>query len=137
MKFPYTKFAVHEKKTISRPSLWIFFKNGKRFIFTEGIIDSGADYVILPIEMAGELGIKLDIQKKEKFIGAGKNSFNVYSSETKITYTLKQNGFRNYEVETIVYFAESQPSVLLGNYGFLDQFKITLDGIRKEIEITK
>ncbi len=137
MKFSYTQFVTHDGKKISRPSVWVFIKYKKHFIFTEGIIDSGSDYIVLPIQFAGELGIKLDIKKKAEFVGTGKNTFIAYPSPDKITYVLRQNGFRNYEISATVYFAESQPAILLGNHGFLDEFKVILDGIHKEVEITK
>lgn len=138
MKFPYFEFeTVDTRKKIYRPAVRLFFKNENKFIYSLGIIDSGADYTILPIEYAGELGLKLDVKKKTSFIGAGKNPFTVYPSPKEIQHVIRQNGFRNIEWKSIVYFAEGQPTILLGNKGFLELFKITLDGTKRELEITK
>ncbi len=60
----------------------------------------------------------------------------VYPSKIKISHILDQNGFRSIKWDDEVYFAESQPNIILGNHGFLDNFQILLDGLRKEVEIT-
>lgn len=135
MKFKYSQYPAPNGKSIYRASVPILFKHGSSIFYTEGIIDSGADYTILPIEVAGELNIKLESKKKATFLGAGSNPFTVYESPVKIQHLLRQNGFRSIQWESIVYFAESQPGVLLGNFGFLDRLKVTLDGTKKEVEI--
>lgn len=137
MKFSYSQFPGLDNKSVYRPSIPMFFKYASYFVYTEGFIDSGSDYTILPLEFAGELHLKLDTSKKTEFVGAGKNPFVVYPSPVKIKHVIRQNGFRNLEWESKVYFAESQPGILLGNSGFLDHFRVTLDGIKKEVEITK
>lgn len=136
MKFKYSHYLTPDGKIIYRPSLSIIFRHGENFIYTEAIIDSGADYTVLPIELAGILKVDLDIREKKTFYGAGKNPFIVYPSGVKITHLLRQAGFRPIEWETIVYFAESQPAILLGNNGFLNNFRVLLDGVKKEVEVT-
>lgn len=101
----------------------------------EALIDSGADFTILPIEIAGVLSIKLDTNKKTSFEGAGGNHFIVYPSPVKIEHIIRQSGFRVIKWEAVVYFAESQPAILLGNNGFLDQVKVIFNGKDKTIEI--
>lgn len=137
MKFKYSEYTTPDKTKIFRPTVAILFKNKSKFILTEAIVDSGADFTILPIEMAGILDIKLDLRKKTTFHGAGSNPFPVYPSPKSIEHTLKQNGFRPITWKTKVYFAESQPGILLGHKGFLENFKVTLNGKRKELEISK
>ena len=138
MKFSYFEFEIiNSNRKIYRPAVRLFLKNGKKLIYSLGVIDSGADCTILPIELAGELDLKLDAKKKTSFIGAGKNPFTVYPSPIEIKHVIRQNGFRDLEWSSKVYFAESQPSILLGNKGFLEHFKVTLDGTKRELEITK
>ena len=105
-------------------------------MLTRAIIDSGADFIILPIEIAGELGIKLLEKDKTEFVGAGKNLFTVYKSPIEIEYIIRKEGFRNITHKTVVFFAESQPAILLGNHGFLQKLIVTLNGPKKEVEIT-
>lgn len=137
MKFAYVEFAITNRRKLYRPALRLLLKNGKHFAYVLGVIDSGADYTILPIELAGDLGIKLDVKKKTSFVGAGKNLFTVYPSTVKLNHIIRQSGFRNLEWNAAVYFAESQPGILLGHKGFLEHFRVTLDGIKREVEILK
>lgn len=136
MKFKYSEYSGANKIKIFRPTVPILFKNKSKFILTEAIIDSGADFTILPIEIAGILGIKLDAHKKTIFYAAGSNPFSVYRSPESIEHVLRQSGFRQITWKSKVYFAESQPGILLGHKGFLENFKIILDGKRKELEIS-
>ena len=135
MKFKYSEYIGPNNTKIFRPTVPIIFKNKSKFIQTEAIIDSGADFTILPIEIAGILDIKLDVHTKTIFHGAGGNPFTVYPSPVNIEHTLRQGGFRTIQWHTKVFFAESQPGILLGHRGFLEKFKITLDGKKKELEI--
>lgn len=137
MIFKYSQYPAPGGKSIYRPSISIMFKRGSRFILLEALVDSGADHTILPIEIAGELDLKLDKRTKSIFYGAGGNPFTVYRSQVKLECIIRQAGFRSYNWKSFVYFAESQPTILLGNKGFLDQFKVTLNGIKREVEIKK
>lgn len=136
MKFKYSEYAGPDNLKIFRPTVPILFKLKSKFIYTEAIIDSGADFTILPIEIAGILDIKLDGRKKTSFHGAGNNQFTVYPSPESIEHIIRQNSFRPLKWNSKVYFAESQPGILLGHKGFLERFKITLDGKKKELEIS-
>ena len=135
MKFKYSEYQDLDGTKIYRPLLPLVFKYKSKFIQTTAVIDSGADYNILPIEIAGVLEIKLDPKSKMKFHGAGGNPFNVYPSTVKIDHMLRQGGFRTINWQTQVFFAESQPAILLGHRGFLERFKVILDGIKRELEI--
>lgn len=135
MKFKYSEYTDENNIKIFRPTIPIVFKNKSKFIQTEAIIDSGADFTILPIEVAGILDIKLDRHTKATFHGAGGNPFPVYPSPINIEHILRQSGFRTINWQTKVFFAESQPAILLGHKGFLEKFRVTLDGKRREVEI--
>lgn len=135
MKFKYSEYISSDRSKIFRPTVPIIFKNKLKFIQTEAVIDSGADFTILPIEMAGILDIKLNLRTKTTFHGAGSNPFNVYLSPIEIEHILRQDGFRPIQWKTRVFFAESQPAILLGQKGFLEKFKTTLDGQKRETEI--
>ncbi len=135
MKFKYSEYSNPDGSKIYRPIVPIMFRYKSRFIQTAAIVDSGADFTILPIEIAGILEIKLDQREKMTFHGAGNNSFTVYPSPVDIEPILRQSGFRTINWQTKIYFAESQPGILLGHGGFLERFKVTLDGKKKELEI--
>lgn len=135
MKFTYQGYPLNSGGNIFRPTIPIALKNGTRFVFVEALIDSGADYTILPIELAGELGLKLKDENKSACHGAGSNSFYIYPSPIKIKHVLRKSGFRPIQWMANVYFAEAQPTILLGNKGFLEHFRVTLNGLLKEVEI--
>lgn len=135
MKFKYQRYPLNSGGIVFRPTIPIVLKNGTRFVFVEALIDSGADYTILPIELAGELGLKLSDKNKSACHGAGSNSFYIYSSPLKIQHILRKSGFRPIQWVANVYFAEAQPTILLGNKGFLENFRVTLNGLLKEVEI--
>lgn len=135
MKFKYSEYPGPNNSKILRPTVPIIFKNKSKFILTEAIIDSGADFNILPIEIAGTLGLKLDGRTKTKFHGAGNNSFTVYPSPINLNHIIRQGGFRPITWKAKVLFAESQPGILLGHKSFLEKFKVTLNGKNKELEI--
>lgn len=136
MKFKYSEYIAADNIKIFRPTIPIIFKNRSKLIQTEAIIDSGADFTILPIEVAGILDIKLDAHEKKVFHGAGSNPFSVYPSPVNVEHILRQGGFRTITWRKKVFFAESQPAILLGHKGFLEKFRIILDGRRKEVEIS-
>ena len=133
MIFKYPESLEVGGEKLYRPVVPILFKNDNYFALLEGTIDSGADYILLPISIAQKLNIKL--KKKTQFYSAGGGKFTVYRSPVKIEYILRKDGFGNISHKTIVYFAESQTTILLGNYGFLEKFKVTLNGPKKEVEI--
>lgn len=135
MKFAYSEYTALDGSKIFRPTVSILFKNKSKFIYTEALIDSGADFTILPIEIAGILDIALDPRVKTTFHGAGSNLFTVYPSPIEIEHVLRQTGFRSIQWKTNVFFAEAQPAILLGQKGFLERFKVILNGQRKEVEI--
>lgn len=135
MIFKYSEYTGPNNTKIFRPTVPIVFKQNSKFINTIAIIDSGADFTILPIEIAGILDVKLDVRTKKIFYGAGSSAFTVYESPVQIEHIIRQGGFRPIKWKTKVFFAESQPAILLGQKGFLEKFKVTLDGKRKEVGI--
>lgn len=137
MFFKYSRFETNDGKTefIYRPTVEIVFKYETEFILVEGLIDSGADFTILPLEIAEELRVPLNEKTRTEFYGAGGNTFSVCQSAVKIEHILRQAGFRSLKWENKVYFGASQPTILLGQNGFLNQFRVTLDGIKKQTEI--
>lgn len=64
MKFQYYRFETPDQKIFHRPIIPIVFKSENKFVITRGIIDSGSDCTILPIEFAGSLNLKLDPKQK-------------------------------------------------------------------------
>lgn len=137
MVFKYSQFPAPDQTGvfIYRPTIPIIFKYKANFILVEALVDSGADQTILPVEIATALNIPLDASSATSFLGAGGNQFEVYRSQVPIQHILRMPGFRSIQWRTKVYFTQAQPTILLGQDGFLDRFRVTLDGIKKQIEI--
>jgi hypothetical protein len=136
MHFPYVEFLGLHEDRIFRPMIPVTFKVEKEIFKTYALVDSGADYSILPIEIAGKLNLRLDPQMSHRILGAGGNSFKVYKSPTEIEQIIKKSGFRDLKWQSHIYFAESSNTILLGQNGYLNKFKVTLNGTQRQIEIT-
>jgi hypothetical protein len=137
MKFPYVEFLGLAEDRIFRPMIPVVFKANKKEFKTYSLIDSGADYSILPIEIAGIFNLKLSDQPSYEILGAGGNSFTIYKSPIEIEQTMRKRGFRDINWKSYVYFAESGSTILLGQNSFLNHFEIILNGKNKNVEIVK
>ncbi len=136
MIFPYVEFLGFSEERIFRPMIPVTFKaNGERFQ-SYALIDSGADYSILPIEIAGIFKLKISDQPNSNILGAGGNTFTIYKSPVEVEQIIQKRGFRDIKWKSFVYFAESGSTILLGQNGFLNHFKVVLNGKNREIEIT-
>lgn len=113
----------------------VIFKCNRKEFKSYALIDSGSDYTILPIEIAGKLSLRLDNHLRFSILAAGGHSFTIYKSSIEIEYIIKKKGFREIKWKSNVFFAESGSTILLGQNGFLDKFKITLNGKNREVEI--
>lgn len=135
MIFPYVEFLGLAEDRIFRPMVPVTFRaNGKNFK-TYSLIDSGADYTVLPIEIAGVFKLKLSDQPRYSMLGAGGSTFTIYKSPIEIEQIIQKRGFRDIKWKSFVYFAESDSTILLGQNSFLNHFKIILNGKNKEVEI--
>lgn len=139
MLFKYSQYPASNQPGdfIYRPTVDIIFKYNQQFILVEALVDSGSDWTILPLEVADVLGIPVTSNNKTEFNAAGGNTFMVYQPPYMIEHILRQPGFRPFKWKSKVCFAVSQPTILLGQVGFLDRFKVTLNGIKKQLEISK
>lgn len=135
MKFPYVEFLGLAEDRVFRAMVPVIFKANKKEFKTYSLIDSGADYTILPIEMAGIFGISLSAQLSYKVLGAGGDNFTIYKSPIEIEQIMQKRGFRDVKYKSYVYFAESGSAILLGQNGFLNNFKVIFDGKNREVEI--
>ena len=82
--FPYVEFLGLAEDRVFRPIIPVVFRaNGEEFK-SYSLIDSGADYSILPIEIAGKFKLDLASQPRYSILGAGGNSFTIYKSPVEI-----------------------------------------------------
>lgn len=135
MIFPYVEFLGLAEDRIFRPMIPVTFKANGKVFKTYSLIDSGSDYSILPIEIAGIFKLKLSDQPRYNILGAGGNSFTIYKSPIEIEQVIQKQGFRDIKWKSFVYFAESGSIILLGQNSFMNNFKIILNGKTREVEI--
>jgi len=137
MIFPYTEFLGLAEDRVFRPLIPVTFKANKESFNSYVLIDSGADYSILPIEVAGMLKLDISNQPRYDILGAGGSSFTIYKSPCEVEHLIKKRGFRDIVWKDTIYFAESSSTFLLGQNGFLKHFKVILNGKKREAEIKK
>ncbi|MEK6935393.1 MAG: retropepsin-like aspartic protease [Nanoarchaeota archaeon] len=117
------------------PSIPISLKgDGNNFFQFIGLLDSGADYSVIPQDVAELLGLRLEGNKEQvRGIGGWVDSVN----ETIIVNISK--GHENYNfnllVKVILGTAEEigEIPIILGRDGFFDKFKITFDQMNEKV----
>lgn len=134
MEFQYIEDRGLEEERIYRPMIPVIFKSGSKSMKAYCLIDSGSDYVVLPIEAAGKLSMKLSANSKFAMQGAGGNIFDIYKSPEKIEIIIERKGFKSITLSTSIYFAESGPTILLGQKGFLEYLDVCLHGRSCKVE---
>ncbi len=77
MNFSYVEFVGVVQERIFRPMIPVSFGVDNNNFNSYCLIDSGADYTILPIEAAKKLNIKLTHENSYRMQGAGGNEFSI------------------------------------------------------------
>lgn len=126
MEFPYSKLASDAPSFphFFQPLLDIKLYRGEANIPLRGLIDSGADQTLIHTDIADDLYIdwKKGIKNYTRGISGGKIPFYVLELEIEII------GMPNGRVKSKIGFIDSKNvSTLLGQWGFLEHFKVTLD----------
>lgn len=134
MKFKYRKINLKDpfstKKYILRPIIPVSLQYKEKSIHYEALIDTGADFCIFPIELAGILGIEFKKDATIYFSGVGAEPMKGYIAD--VLLTIGKEG-----MSTQVVFAEICSIRILGQRGFFDQFDVKLSYQKKTIEIDK
>lgn len=133
MDFPYVEFRGLIEERIFRPMAPVSFSvNGKSFN-SYCLIDSGADYTILPIEAAKMLNLKLTHDESYQMQGAGGNVFKIYKSPVEIDCRIEKRGYRSVHWKSPLYFSESGSLTLLGHKGFFEFCNVNLKAEKREL----
>lgn len=134
MKFKYRKINLKDpfsnKKYILRPIIPVSLQYKDKSIHYEALIDTGADFCIFPIELAGALGINLDSNRIIYFSGVGGQPLKGF-----ITDVILRVGEIN--ISTKIVFAESGSTRVLGQRGFFDHFDVKLSYQKQVIEVER
>ncbi len=133
MKFKYRELNLpspfSKRQKLQRPVIPISLSKNSVSIRYEALIDSGADFSILPAGLAEILKINLSKSPKIYFSSASGDVAEGVISE--INLELEGEVFK-----TKVIFASLPQNVgILGQYGFFDKFVVKFDLIKEEIEL--
>ena len=139
MKFEYKKFpipysdAFSTRHFSSRPVIPIIIKNpvNGRTIGYEALIDSGADFNILPAEVGEIIGLDIKNGKMVEFGGIGSGGHAAYFHKVKISI----GGIEHQLDCSFSYDIVKSGYGILGQEGFFDHFIVKFDHSKKEIEI--
>jgi hypothetical protein len=136
MKFRYIKAALEQRSSIFgsyilKPIIPVGLINKERSLAFAALIDSGADFCIFPMGLAGPLGVTIDKSKAESFAGISGEPSKAYFSGLTID-------IGGWKYETSVSFSSDispRGYGILGQKGFFDLFKVTFDLQKEEIEL--
>ena len=127
MRFPYKKLGPD----VLRPVIPIEILYGDTSIRYEVLVDSGADFNIVPAELGDILGIEVESGQQNIVNGitSGGLPYFIHSVTIRV-------GGLSYEVE--VGFMPDMPPFgygVVGQRGFFDLFKVTFDRKKTEVEL--
>ena len=133
--YPYTILPNKEVGKVFKPLIFVRVGNKKSHKITptpiSALIDSGADVCFCADFIGMWLGIKLNKSKPFYFKAADNKKFITYR-EAVILHVAN----KSYEV--LFYFSDTLPReapIILGQIGFFDKFRVTLDLPHATIEI--
>lgn len=139
MKFPYLKFpskpnpAFPDRKGGKRPVIPIEVKYKGNAIKYLALIDSGADFCIFHTEIGKAIGINIDKGKKLEFYGIIGDKEEAFFHEVVIN--IGGWDYKCYCGFSYQFDKNKMPYGVLGQKGFFDLFKISMDYEKGQIEL--
>lgn len=143
MNFRYRQYEIPDGResgklvTVYRPVIAVTVSGPSGDLFQRALVDTGADFSILPLSIAPLLGITLD--PKNNRVGESATGHNLAVSIGKVTLEITQ-GRERYHWVTEVGFAllggtYHDEDAILGHGSFLDFFTATFDGKKHELAL--
>ena len=128
MEFEYSTYR-NRNGVFYHPSINVTFQyKAERLPYESALVDTGSDFVILPMEIAERIGAEPDLEQVTELNCACGGSFKSYTSRHPIKIIVDHEGFRPKHWETFVQFVDAKVTVLLGQRGFLDRLDATFYG---------
>jgi len=136
MKFKYRRYLAQladgvAPLTVYSPALPLILQGPKAITRRMALVDTGADFTLLPHSLAIELGIAVERDRAIELSGVGHST--IEASPANVSFELRQ-GNESVRWKGRAYFAD-QDYLLLGNEGFLERFKATFDWSQKTLEL--
>lgn len=134
MEFPYQLVDVEsvstgEMQEITRPEILVGVEGPKRIELVVGLVDTGADYSLLPTSLAASIGVELRPAQGSSVVGVAGHSLGAQVGE--VTFIL-EDGETTLVWTALALFADAVNvrSSIVGRAGFLEFFTATFDGER-------
>lgn len=135
MEFEYSTYRNREG-VFYHPCINITFRyKSISFPYESAIVDTGSDFILLPLSIAEVLGVAPDFESVTELNCACGGQFKSYTSRHPIEIIVDHPGFRSHAWQTYVKFVEPEVTVLLGHRGFLDHFDVSFYGKRHRMKL--
>jgi predicted aspartyl protease len=135
MKFSYRRYRVQtaseQIQIVYRPVVPITIHGPKASIELFGLVDTGADFTMLPWKLVDLLGVTPDHSRSADVTGFGDPTVTAVPAEVELELG---RGRTIYRWSSETYFGD-QEYLLLGNEGFLKFFIATFDGGDQTLEL--
>ena len=134
MKYKYSVVAGQtnaDGRFTKRPVVEVELSKGKQVRKFLGLIDSGADQIIMPAAIAEVFGIERDQCPKRATMGITMQSTQGFLSELTFRIQHQAEAFN-----APVIFIDANVPVLLGREGFFDKYRIKFEQDHDTFEIT-
>ncbi len=138
MRFRYLAFDVSptpahpDISTVDRPYIPIRVVGPRGTARLDGLLDTGADETVLPLFVAGRVGVEIDPEAQARFRGVGGHLVTVTYGRVELEVG---SGFRAVRWPATVAFLDSGIPIL-GHEGFLQYYTASFNGHRGHVTLT-
>ncbi len=130
IEFPYFRLSFNDKY---RPYIPISIRYRGRSANTIGLLDSGADFSIIPIHLAKRVGIRLSKRRMRNISSVGKE-MNVYMARTTIAFLFEED--QELAIPHVRILVPTNPkynNTILGRDSIFKEFLITFVESNKKV----
>jgi len=136
MRFAYRPFLVElfdgaSLTEVYRPIVPVLVHGPKASLLLRPLLDCGADFTLLPLDVAEATGIEFDSDHVGTVGGIEGGSLVTHPGEVELELN---DGVRSYRWRTTIRFAAGN-NMLLGRLGCLEFFTATLDHYQRSISL--
>lgn len=131
--FRYKPVVLKSGAIIHRPMIPFVAIGKERFNFF-GMLDSGSDNTIIPIEIADAL--EIEFVGENELLGITRKPVVVKEGKMGIRFG-RGNEFYEFQVPVLVPIVEEDIPIIIGREGFFNHFKITFNESERKIEFKK
>ena len=141
MRFPYQEYEIFASPidgtvTLYRPEIPLHLIGESDELFVFGLLDTGADGVVIGREIARQLGVSIDESVRWKLHGFGSHTVEAVLGHLDIEIMdTKESVAWRMPVAVVAFDDEHEEVVLLGQTGFLQYFDVCFLGSDYSVEL--